>query len=554
MSTTPPRVPNTVLTMLDMQQARRYYRAGHWRDETFYDAIRVHAGRAPDRVAVRESQRQVSYAELVDAADRLAAHLSESGLRRGQRVAVWLPSRIETVVTLLACSRNGYVCCPSLHRDHTVSEVVDLLRRMRAAALIGTPGYGADAHRVDVFGEVADLPSLRTVIQLGRADADERVFAELTERDSEPRETDPDTVVYLAFTSGSTGEPKGVMHSDNTVLAPARAMAADWSIGADTVVYTLSPISHNLGLGAMVMALAHGGELVVHDLPRSASLADRLDETGTAFVVGVPTHAIDLLAEMEQRQLEKLGSVRGFRVSGAPVAPVLATRLLEHGIVPQSGYGMTEAGSHNYTRPDDAKELIVNSSGRACAGYETAIFARDDADRLLPPGEEGQIGARGACLMLGYFEDQEATESSFNRDGWFLTGDTGWMDEAGYIRVTGRRKDVIIRGGHNIQPARIENLALRHGAVDKAAAIPVPDARLGEKVCLVVVVRNGEQVTAAELLSHLDAAGLSRYDMPEYLVEVAELPTLPSGKVMKRRLVEWVDDGTIAPEPVRFVS
>ncbi|TFV83095.1 cyclohexanecarboxylate-CoA ligase [Blastococcus sp. CT_GayMR20] len=547
---------NTVLSLLDLPSARTFYEAGFWQADTIYSLARRSAEATPEKTAVRESRRTVTYRELVDAADRLAAALRARGLRRGMRVAAWLSSRVETAVVVLACSRNGYVCCPSLHRDHTVGEIVALLRRMDAAALVAERGYGADADRADLFGQAADVESLRLVVPLeprdGSQAVDGRLFPDLPAADPGEARDDPDSVVYLAFTSGTTGEPKGVMHSDNTLLAPVRALAADWSLDGDATVYSLSPLSHNLGFGAMILALTRGAELVVHDLPRGASLAARLAETGATFLFGVPTHAMDLLAELRLPGTAALHRLRGFRISGAAVPPVVAQELIDHGIVPQSGYGMTEAGSHHYTRPDDDPDLIVGTSGRACAGYEVRIFSKEDPDVELPAGEVGQVGGRGASLMLGYFGDQLVTESSFNAAGWFMTGDLGWMDAQGYLRITGRKKDLIIRGGHNIYPSRIENLALRHGDVAQAAVIPVPDERLGEKVCLVVTAADGRDVDPQELLAHLDAVGLSKYDMPEYFAQVPAMPLMPSGKVLKRRLQEMVADGTLAPAAVRF--
>lgn len=548
---------NTVLTLLNQPDSRSFYRAGYWRSDTIYALVRKVAQISPGSWAVRERGRRVRYRELVDAADRLAAALNGAGLRPGMRVASWLPSRIETAVVVLACSRNGYVCCPSLHRDHTVGEIVRLLGRMRATAFIAERGYGADASRSDIFQESAAVESLRLVLPLEPPDAEatagEPLLAGLppATQSAEPG-TDPDSVVYLAFTSGTTGEPKGVMHSDNTLLAPVRALARDWSLSKDTTVYSLSPLSHNLGFGAMILALTVGGELVVHDLPRGASLADRLAETGATFLFGVPTHAIDLLGELRQRQKLSLDQLNGFRISGAPVSPAVAQELLDHGITPQSGYGMTEAGSHHYTNPGDAPELIVGTSGRACAGYEVRIFSPQDPDAELPSGEVGQIGGRGASLMLGYFDDQLMTEASFNASGWFMTGDLGWLDEGGYLHISGRKKDLIIRGGHNIYPSRIENLALRHNDVAQAAVIPVPDARLGERVCLVVTGSEGREVDPQQMLGQLDEAGLSKYDMPEYFAQVPSMPLMPSGKVLKRRLQEWVAEGSLSPTPIRF--
>lgn len=550
-------MPNTMLTLLNQPDARAFYEAGYWQSDTIYGLVRRTAEISPDKVAVRERARRISYRELVDAADRLAAALAREGVRPGMRVAAWLPSRAETAVAVLACSRNGYVCCPSLHRDHTVGEIVRLMERTRAAALIAQRGYGADADRAGVFEQAGAVESLRFVLPLeplGTEAADDAGLLPglpAAGEQPEPR-TDPDSIVYLAFTSGTTGEPKGVMHTDNTLLAPVRALTKDWSLGGDTVVYSLSPLSHNLGFGGMILALTQGGELVVHDLPRGASLADRLAETGATFLFGVPTHAIDLLAELRGRPAGVLDRLKGFRISGAPVPPVVAQELLDRGIVPQSGYGMTEAGSHHYTSPDDAPERIVGSSGRACAGYEVRIFSQEDPDTEAQAGQIGQICGRGASLMLGYFDDQLTSEASFNSSGWFMTGDLGWVDDGGYLHISGRKKDLIIRGGHNIYPTKIENLALRHDDVAQAAAIAVPDDRLGEKVCLVVTAAGDRQVDPERLLAHLDQAGLSRYDMPEYFAQVPAMPLMPSGKILKRRLQEQVEQGSVTPTAIRF--
>ena len=542
-----------ILTLLAPVLIRQYRAAGLWRDDTIYGLAAAHARRAPEAHAARDRLRRVSFGELVAAADRLAADLAKGGVRSGQRVAVWLPSRIECAVALLACSRNGYVCCPSLHRDHTVGDIVALMERIRAAAFIGQSGYGADADHRDVFAELGGVGSLRRIYRLAPLDHDhpKSLFAGLPDGGAAAPMQDADHIVYLAFTSGTTGVPKGVMHSDNTLLATARAMAADWGIDGG-VVFSLSPLSHNLGFGAMVMALSGGGELVVHDLPRGASLVDRVIETGATFMVGVPTHASDLLAEMRARGLNRLGRVRGFRISGAAASKEVVAGLIERGVVPQSGYGMTEAGSHHYTLPTDDRALIVETSGRACAGYEIRIWRTDDPDAEAAEGEVGEIGGRGPSLMLGYFNDQRATEDAFNAHGWFMTGDLGWIDAAGYLRVVGRKKDVIIRGGRNIHAARIEALALRHAAVERAAAVPVRDARLGEKVCLAVQACTGTRLEAAELLAHLDACGLSRYDMPEFFLQLGELPLTPSGKIRKRDLAAWIEAGEVTPVPVRW--
>jgi acyl-CoA synthetase len=348
---------NTLLTLLSAELIQRYHAAGHWRDDTIYSLVRAHARRAPDKPALRDRAQRVGYATFLATVDALAADLAARGVRPGERVLVWLPSRIESVVALLACSRNGYMCCPSLHRDHTTGEIIELLRRTRATAFVGQAGYGADAERRDIFAELGGVETLKHVYRLdapgpttswpglsrpstslpNKEDVDARDIGERSDavlrtampgHDEGSIKTDPNQIVYLAFTSGTTGTPKGVMHSDNTLLANARAIAADWHIDADAVIYSLSPLSHNLGFGAMVMALAAGGELVIHDLPKGASLIDRVIETGTSFLVGVPTHAIDLLHELRERKLAGIGRLKGFRISGAAAPREVVSQLI----------------------------------------------------------------------------------------------------------------------------------------------------------------------------------------------------------------------------------
>ena len=548
---------NSKITIPTAEQKRQYRTSGFWQDQTIYQIVRGHAERAPSRFAVRDRYRRLTYRQLVAAAERLAAHLSENGIEPGQQVAVWLPNRLEIVVTLLACSKNRYICCPSLHRNHTVTEVLELLERFRPALLITETGYGAGSDQHEIETELARLsvPQKHHGLQpLTRDNVDTPVFSGLNGISTVSRRTeppDPDTVVYLALTSGTTAEPKGVMHSDNTLLANARAIAADWRFNEASVIYTLSPLSHNLGFGAMVTALYAGGEIVLSRLNPGETLVDDLTRTGATFIYGVPAHAVDLLKELKHSGNRAPDRITGFRISGAQAPANVVAELLEYGIMPQTGYGMTEAHSHNYTLPDDDPRRIIGTAGRACPGYEIKIWSLDNADLEAAVGEVGQIGGRGASLMLGYYADETATAKSFNSHGWFMTGDLGSLDEDGYLHITGRIKDVIIRAGHNIHPARIEQLAVRHPGIEKAAVIPFPDARLGERVCLVVVPRAGARPDPQQILKFLKEEGLSRYDLPEYFAEIDDMPLTPGGKVLKRELLALIDTGRLDPELLR---
>ncbi len=549
---------NTVLSLHDPQTARQYYEQGLWQNHTFYSLLTEHARVRPAAYALRDGAERLTWPELLAWVDSVAADLHRAGVKRGQRVSVWLPSRAESIVTLLACARNGCICNPSLHQNYTVGEVLELLARIECAALVAQPGYGADAARQDIFTEAARLPGLRRIYRVnprkGAASRGGTPFPERkpTGKPNHPADASPDKVMYLAFTSGTTGAPKGVMHSDNTLLANGRAMVRDWGHDAHTVLLSLSPTSHHIANVGLAQALTAGFEMVLNELPPGKDVIDWIAETGATYVMGVPTHAIDTLAQMRKKGHERLGKVKVFYMAGATIPKDLAANFLAIGIKPQNVYGMTENGSHQYTLPTDSAEIIVGTCGKACAGYEIRLFDQENPDIEVAAGEIGEIGGRGALLTLGYFGNQHATEGSFNASGWFMSGDLGRFDAEGNLQVVGRKKDLIIRGGHNIYPARIEDIAHRHPTVSKAVAFAVTDERLGERVCLAVVPKAQPGPAVEEMLAHLDAGGLSKYDMPEFYIVMTEFPLTASGKVLKRELVAWAKQGRIQPQPCRF--
>jgi acyl-CoA synthetase len=547
---------NTILTLHDPAAARRYYTAGLWRDETLYRLLQRHAAERPDAFSLRDGTRRLTCREALALVDAVAADLDARGLKRGERVAVWLPNCIEAAAVFLACSSNGYICNPSLHQNYTVAEIVDLLSRTRAAALFAQPGYGADARRADIFAAVKDLPNLKQLYALGDGVPEPiAAFPDATSaRPLPPIDENPDKVTYLAFTSGTTGTPKGVMHSDNTLLANARCMVADWHHDEHAILLSLSPLSHHIAAVALAQALAAGMELVVNAPPPDMTPLDWIIESGATYVMGVPTHAMDILGEMRRRRLDRLGEVKTFYMAGSPIPREVAQAFLDRGVTPQNVYGMSENSSHQYTLPSDSAETIVATCGRACAAYEIKLWDQENPDIEVAPGEIGEIGGRGACLMLGYFDNQQATEESFNQSGWFMSGDLGRFDTNGCLEIVGRKKDLIIRGGRNIHPAKIEDLAMRHPAIARCAAFAVADQRLGEKVCLSVIFHDDASVEPDALLAHLDRVGLSRYDMPEYFIAMTAYPLTASGKILKRELIEWARTGRIAPTPVRWTG
>lgn len=531
------------LTLHEPAASRRFYEQGLWTPDTFYMLLRAHEARMPSAGALRDGRDFLDWHRLKVRVDAFADDLVACGIGAGDRVSIWMSNRVDAVIAFLACSRIGAACNPSLHRTYTCAEIAGLLTELGASALVTEDGWGADRNKQDFDSMLAQLPFLKKVYKAGS-------FPESAKGSPEYVHEDPDTVAYLAFTSGTTGRPKCVMHSSNTLMANARDLARDWSLSKADVILSLSPLSHHIAWVAVGQWLASGAELVVDDPPAGMTRLDWIVESGATYVLGVPTHAMDILAEQRARGMAKMGAVRVFYMAGAPIPEVIAKAFVDQGITPQNIYGMTENSSHQYTHPEDPKDIWVSTCGRGGPAYEVRIWDPEDHDRELPQGQTGEIGGRGAALMLGYFGNQDATEKTFNRHGYLMSGDLGSLDAQGNLRIEGRAKDLIIRGGHNIYPSKIEALALTHPGVAKAAAFPVADERLGEKVCLAIIGK----VEAHELLTHLAAEGLSKYDMPEWFVALDSLPLTASGKILKRVLVEQAKSGAIRPQPVRYVA
>jgi acyl-CoA synthetase len=539
------------LTLHHPALARSFYEQGCWRSDTFYALALAHARLRPDAYALRDRERRLTWLELATWADAAADFLHEQGLIRGDRVSLLLPNRAEAVALMLACSRNGYVLIPSLHRNFPAGTVLDIAQRMQTRLLILEEGFGATP---DLLADAA-RPALpqHVLLPAQRSTGSQFPAIGTIPRNLAPLDSDPDRVSIVGFTSGTTGAPKGVLHSDNTVLANARDLVRDWRHGPHTVLCCLSPISHLIAWIAAAQMLLAGGELVLNDPPPGSSLLDWILATGATYVKGVPTHAIDILQEQRSRGLTSLGAVKIFYLAGAQIPRVTAEALHAQGVVPQNVYGMTENLSHCSTRPEDAIDTILETVGHASTAYEIGIFKVDDRDTPAAPGETGEIAGRGACMMLGYYADQAATESSYNRDGWFMSGDLGRFTPDGNLQIVGRVKDIIIRGGHNIHPAQIEELAMRQPVIAKAAAFGLPDARLGERICL-AIVPSAAPPRFEDVLASLRRDGLSKYDLPEFLLTLAELPTTHNGKVLKRRLVEMVATGVVQPVPAAAVK
>jgi cyclohexanecarboxylate-CoA ligase len=537
-----------------------YYRAGLWRtDATLLDDLYSAVSRYPGRRAVvcwhtdGRPPDTLTYAELAREVDRFAAGLVRLGVRRGDVVTLQLPNSVWFVALCLACARAGAVACP----------VLPVMRAREvgfALRLTESPVYiGPAVHRGYSLGDMSrqlhgSLDTLRHRVLLdpgpddlagGAVDFAEALLGieptpgELAELDR--RAPEPDDLAQLIFTSGTTGEPKGVLHSYNTLHAINRVQADALDLTDDIVTAMGSPTTHQAGYTwNMIMPLMLGGTAIQIDAWDPDLMLRILEAERVSFFMGAPPFLVDLIAA-QRRTPRDLSTLRSFVTGSAPIPPVLVEQATEVlGCHLHAIWGMTENGCVTITRRSDGPMRAAASDGSPVFGMRVRIV-RDDQGRPVEPGGIGRLQVRGANQCLGYFRRPEVYEASLY-DGWFDTGDLAREDGYGGIRLAGRAKDIVCRGGENIPVVEVEAVLLRHEHVRAVAVVGYPDPRLGERACA-FVVPDGTPPTLPELQRHLVTAGMAKQYWPERLELVPALPTTQSGKVQKFRLREQLAAG-----------
>jgi cyclohexanecarboxylate-CoA ligase len=519
--------------------AATYRRDRLWRGETIWDAFAKTAARAATKVAVVDGSARVTFGALAAAAERLSAGLARLGVGAGDVVAFQLPNWWETVVVLLAAARRGAVATPVLpiNRRRELGFILD-----RAGARVCfAPGRYRDCDHRDLLAELRpELPALEHVVVV-RDDPGSGALAFDAVAGAPgappPAASDAEGIALLIYTSGTTADPKGVLHSHETLLAEARSLGPVHEITAADTVLMPSPLTHISGIvHALLVPAVFGTTAVLMERWEPGAGLALLDAERVTYMVGAPTFLRDLARHPELARHD-VGSFRLFSCGGADVDPELvrdaAARL---GCVVKRVYGSTEFPTIATTGPTDPPERRIDSEGRPIGAAEIRLV--DDDGLSVAVGIEGEILARGPECFLGH-GDPALDAEVFTADGWFRTGDLGTLDAEGYLRITGRKKDIIIRKGENISAREVEDLLAAHAAVAEVAVVGVPDAAAGEIACAVLRVRAGATAPSlAELTAYLTAHGLSRRKLPERLEVVDDFPRTPSGKIVKRSLRE----------------
>jgi cyclohexanecarboxylate-CoA ligase len=531
-------------TNLTETRIRAMTGAGFWRDESLELYLDRWARERPTKTALVDGESRYTWAALARAVDRVAHGLRAHGVERGSVVSCQLPNWNEAILIFLAALRLGAVVnpIPPTYRASEIRFMLGLLETQVAVVPAAFRGFG---HAAMLASLRPGLPRLQHVfVARGQGPEGTLPLATLTDQAWEARAgrgglpgTGANAVHEVVFTSGTTGEPKGVMHTQNTTLSTIYRAVERLEFSDRDVVLMASTLGHQTGyLFGYCLTLLLGATAVWLDVWSAEEGARLIEAEGVTFTMGATPFLRDLAYTAARRDMR---SLRLFISAGAPVPrPLVRDARARLGCAISAGWGMTENGLATCNGLRDDEEKVFGSDGAPLPGMELRVV---DGDGLpVPAGCEGDLLVHGAAQFVGYFRRPQFTADGHTADGWFKTGDRGTLDAEGYLVITGRSKDLIIRGGENIPVVEVENLLYTHPKIAGVAIVAMPDPRLGERACAVVIPREGQAITLSEIVAFLERHELARHKLPERLELVSEFPMTPSGKIQKYRLRELV--------------
>jgi acyl-CoA synthetase (AMP-forming)/AMP-acid ligase II len=503
--------------------------------DSIWQLARIRAELTPERVLITDEHDQVlTFGELRERAETVAAGLFELGIQPGDVTAWQLPSRIDTVVLFMALTRLGAIQNPLIPMLRE-SEVDFICGQTRTRLLVVPSVFRGYDHLAMARSIASRLPGMLVI------NADEGLPAgDISVLPSAPDPSAADsarTVRWLFYTSGTTAAPKGAQHTDAGLLAASRTFDACMKLQADDRMASLSPIAHVGGVLHVLSALTTGSRNIITAIYDQVRTTLQMEAAGvTLGGSGVPFIQGYLREQRKRPDHRYFPQVRAFLVGGSPRPPALHFDVKRElgGVGIVSGYGLTECPYLSWARVDDSDDKLPMTEGRPPTGTRIKII--DEAGEPVPVGESGELRVRAPQLMLGYL-DSTLDVGAFDDEGYFRTGDLAMLDSDGYLTITGRIKDVIIRNMENISAREIENLALTFGRAAETAVIGLPDAQTGERVCAIVVPADpANPPSLDELVAHLRAEGLNPRKLPVQLEYVTELPRNAMNKVVKKTL------------------
>ena len=526
------------VTLTFNEQRRAAYRQqGLWGDASLADYWQQTARAMPDKIAVVDNHgASYTYSALDHAASCLANWMLAKGIESGDRIAFQLPGWCEFTVIYLACLKIGAVSVPLLP-SWREAELVWVLNKCQAKMFFA-PTLFKQTRPVDLILPLQNqLPQLQQIVgvdKLAPATSSlslSQIIADNTSLTTAIT-THGDELAAALFTSGTEGLPKGVMLTHNNILASERAYCARLNLTWQDVFMMPAPLGHATGfLHGVTAPFLIGARSVLLDIFTPDACLALLEQQRCTCMLGATPFVYDLLNVLEKQPAD-LSALRFFLCGGTTIPKKVARECQQRGIKLLSVYGSTESSPHAVVNLDDPLSRFMHTDGYAAAGVEIKVV--DDARKTLPPGCEGEEASRGPNVFMGYFDEPELTARALDEEGWYYSGDLCRMDEAGYIKITGRKKDIIVRGGENISSREVEDILLQHPKIHDACVVAMPDERLGERSCAYVVLKAPHHsLSLEEVVAFFSRKRVAKYKYPEHIVVIEKLPRTASGKIQK---------------------
>ncbi|EQA0470327.1 medium-chain fatty-acid--CoA ligase [Escherichia coli] len=532
------RESNMKVTLTFNEQRRAAYRQqGLWGDASLADYWQQTARAMPDKIAVVDNHgASYTYSALDHAASCLANWMLAKGIESGDRIAFQLPGWCEFTVIYLACLKIGAVSVPLLP-SWREAELVWVLNKCQAKMFFA-PTLFKQTRPVDLILPLQNqLPQLQQIVgvdKLAPATSSlslSQIIADNTSLTTAIT-THGDELAAVLFTSGTEGLPKGVMLTHNNILASERAYCARLNLTWQDVFMMPAPLGHATGfLHGVTAPFLIGARSVLLDIFTPDACLALLEQQRCTCMLGATPFVYDLLNVLEKQPAD-LSALRFFLCGGTTIPKKVARECQQRGIKLLSVYGSTESSTHAVVNLDDPLSRFMHTDGYAAAGVEIKVV--DDARKTLPPGCEGEEASRGPNVFMGYFDEPELTARALDEEGWYYSGDLCRMDEAGYIKITGRKKDIIVRGGENISSREVEDILLQHPKIHDACVVAMSDERLGERSCAYVVLKAPHHsLSLEEVVAFFSRKRVAKYKYPEHIVVIEKLPRTTSGKIQK---------------------
>ncbi|MEQ5080733.1 medium-chain fatty-acid--CoA ligase [Escherichia coli] len=526
------------VTLTFNEQRRAAYRQqGLWGDASLADYWQQTARAMPDKIAVVDNHgASYTYSALDHAASCLANWMLAKGIESGDRIAFQLPGWCEFTVIYLACLKIGAVSVPLLP-SWREAELVWVLNKCQAKMFFA-PTLFKQTRPVDLILPLQNqLPQLQQIVgvdKLAPATSSlslSQIIADNTSLTTAIT-THGDELAAVLFTSGTEGLPKGVMLTHNNILASERAYCARLNLTWQDVFMMPAPLGHATGfLHGVTAPFLIGARSVLLDIFTPDACLALLEQQRCTCMLGATPFVYDLLNVLEKQPAD-LSALRFFLCGGTTIPKKVARECQQRGIKLLSVYGSTESSPHAVVNLDDPLSRFMHTDGYAAAGVEIKVV--DDARKTLPPGCEGEEASRGPNVFMGYFDEPELTARALDEEGWYYSGDLCRMDEAGYIKITGRKKDIIVRGGENISSREVEDILLQHPKIHDACVVAMSDERLGERSCAYVVLKAPHHsLSLEEVVAFFSRKRVAKYKYPEHTVVIEKLPRTTSGKIQK---------------------